>query len=40
MTMKKIFYAAALILVAACSGGQKETRESDGQNAPVALAAP
>ena len=32
--MKKIFYAAALILVAACSGGQKETRESDGQNAP------
>ena len=34
MTMKKIFYAAALILVAACSGGQKETRESDGQNAP------
>ena len=34
MTMKKIFYAAALILVAACSGGQKETRDSDGQNAP------
>lgn len=29
--MKKFFYVAALILVAACSGGQKETQGNDSQ---------